>query len=125
LVVIFKTPLGSIKQTLSSISREGFLKEYMGILFVLLFERNTKFIGIMGKNQMFFLTASQRRCFLLHCLKIPPLQQDNPELPYRVKPKLVKRKKRYKKHSGIKRSQNIFQAVWGKLQDHQSLRISL
>jgi hypothetical protein len=36
----------------------------------------------------------------------------------------MKRKRRYKKHSGIKRSQNIFQAVSGKLQDYQSLKMS-
>jgi hypothetical protein len=56
---MFQAPFESIKQTLILISREGFMKEYMGILFVLLIERNTKFVGMMGKDQSFFLTASQ------------------------------------------------------------------
>jgi len=37
---------------------EGFMKEYMGILFVLLIEKTTKFVGMIGKNERFFLTAS-------------------------------------------------------------------
>jgi len=51
------------------------MKQYMGILFVLLIEGHTKFVGMMAMNQRCFLTASRRSCFLLHCL------QDNPELP--------------------------------------------
>ena len=50
---MFQNPFESIKQTLILISREGFMKEYMGILFVLLIERNTKFVGMMGKDQSF------------------------------------------------------------------------
>ncbi len=81
---------------------------------------------MMGEKQRFLLTASRRSRFLLHCLQISPLLVNKTILsfPHRVKLKLMKRKKRYKKHSVIKRSQNIFQAVWGKLQDRQSLRMS-
>jgi hypothetical protein len=123
---MFQALLGSIDQTLIQISREGFAKEYLGILFVLLIKRNTMFARMMGKKQRFFLTASRRSRFLLHCIQISPLLVDKTVLsfPHMVKPKLMKRKKRYEKHSMIKRSQNIFQAVWGKLQDHQSLRMS-
>jgi hypothetical protein len=75
----------------------------MGILFVLLIERHTKFVGMMAMNQRCFLTASQRSCFLLHFLQISPLLINRTILscPDRVKPKLMKRKRRYKKHSGI------------------------
>jgi hypothetical protein len=58
LVVMFQAPLGSIDQTLTLISKERFVKEYMGILFVLLIERNTKFVGMIAMNQRCFLTAS-------------------------------------------------------------------
>ncbi len=67
LVVMFQAPLGSIDQTLIQMSREGFVKEYLGILFLLLIERKTKFAGMMGEIQRFFLTAFQWSRFLLHC----------------------------------------------------------
>jgi len=51
-------------------------------------------------------------------------QQDNPELPAQGQAQADEEEEEIKKHSGIKRSQNIFQAMWGKLQDHQSLRMS-
>jgi len=80
--------MGSIDLTIIQISREGSTKRYMGILFVPLIIRNIKFNGLMGKNKVFFLTAS------LHCLQISPLLFNRTILsfPHRAKPWLMKKK---------------------------------
>jgi hypothetical protein len=88
-------------------------------IYYLSFDQKKYKVHWMAMNQRCFLTTSRRSCFLLHCLQISPLLVNRTVLscPHRAKPKLMKRKRRYKKHSGIKRIQNIFQVVWGKLQD--------
>jgi hypothetical protein len=63
---------GDHQQNQTQISREGFVREYLSILSVLLIERNTEFIGVMIKKQRLFLTAFKEVICCCFAHRSPP-----------------------------------------------------